>query len=462
MERRIRTWPTRLLARPWLAAFVPINAATSGFGVALPLFILITLHRSWTEVAVAASLFNAAVILASVFWGWVSDHYPSRRNLLLLNYAGFAVLYLLLAEVTSLPALYVLYVLIGVLSPAGASAANLLILEQFDERERAGGYASLQEMSMIGAMAGLLVGYVWLLGHEPLPPLLLVLAALAAASAVAVRLGIAESTRALTVAHVARHPESLASRIIHSPSLRISVPFFPHRPRIGRGSFGRFRRWVREEVHHEIPLIFAAMFLFNLASNLFNIAYVPYLYAIGISSASIFLVNFVNNFAQGLAFPASGNLTGRFGADRLVQRSSYLRSLGYLGVAGFTFIPLASLGYAFLGNALVFGVLGAAIALYSTASSMILFRALKGRDAGSLLGLNSALGGVAAVAGAALSGLLAVSGSFRLTFLVAAGALLASLPLWSAVRVAAGRGSAPAATPPAGRPVAETPVPATS
>jgi hypothetical protein len=34
MERKLRTWPTRLLARPWLAAFVPINAATSGFGVA--------------------------------------------------------------------------------------------------------------------------------------------------------------------------------------------------------------------------------------------------------------------------------------------------------------------------------------------------------------------------------------------------------------------------------------------
>ncbi|HTW76135.1 MAG TPA: MFS transporter, partial [Thermoplasmata archaeon] len=117
-------WGSRLLTRPWLAAFVPINAATSGFGVALPLLILVTLHRSWTEVAVAASFFNTAVIVASVFWGYVSDHYRSRRNLLLLNYAGFAVLYVALAESTSLPTLYLLYVLVGVLSPAGASASN--------------------------------------------------------------------------------------------------------------------------------------------------------------------------------------------------------------------------------------------------------------------------------------------------------------------------------------------------
>ena len=445
MERRLRTWPPRLLARPWLAAFVPINAATSGFGVALPLLILVTLHRSWTEVAVAASLFNAAVIVASVFWGYVSDHYPSRRNLLLLNYAGFAALYLALAETTSLPAIYALYVLVGVLSPAGASASNLLILEQFPESERAGAYASLQEMSMIGAMGGLLVGYFWLLDHQPLPPLLLVLSGLAAVSAVAVRFGIAESPRALTVAHVARHPEGLASRIIHSAAFRISIPFFPKRPRLGSGALRRFRSWLRDEVHHELPLIFAAMFLFNLSSNLFNISYVPYLYALGIGSASIFLVNFANNLAQGLAFPASGGLSDRLGADRLVQRSTYLRSLGYLAVAGFTFVPLAA-GSGFALNAVAFGGLGLAIALYSTSSSMILVRALRNRDAGSLLGFNSALGGLAAVAGAALSGFLAVTGSFRLTFLVAAGALLASLPLWTAVQVASVRRKYP--TPP--------------
>src|SRR5580693_7146849 len=117
MERKLRTWPTRLLARPWLVAFVPINAATSGFGVALPLLILTTLGGSWSQVAIAASLFNAAVIGASVFWGWVSDRYPSRRNLLLLNFVGFAVLYVLMANVRDLTALYGLYLAVGILAP---------------------------------------------------------------------------------------------------------------------------------------------------------------------------------------------------------------------------------------------------------------------------------------------------------------------------------------------------------
>ena len=449
MELALRTWPSRLLARPWLAAFVPINAATSGFGVALPLLILISLHGRWVDVALAATLFNVAVIAASIGWGYLSDRYPKRRLFLMVNFAGFAVVYVLLSWTTSLPLLFGLYTVIGLLAPAGASASNLLILEAFPESERANAFASFQEMSMIGSLVGLLAGYFWLVAHRPLEPLLLVLAVLAAASVVLVWRGVKDPPRLLTPAHEARHPESLASRIRHHAGWHISFPFFPTLPRFSRDGVRRFRRWVGEEVHHELPLILAASLLFNLSANLFNISYTPYLYSVGIGAAAIFLVNVGNNVAQGVAFPFSGNLTSRLGADRIVHSSTYLRSLGYLAVAGFTFVP-AMLGGNFGPNVLAYAVMGAAIAFYSTASSMILFRALTGRDAGSLLGLNSALGGLAAVGGAVLSGVLSVFGSFRLTFIVSAVALLVSLPLWSAAEVAyvrrrAGRASPDAA-----------------
>lgn len=430
--------PNRLLARPWLLAFVPINAATSGFGVALPLLILLPLAGSWSDVALAASLFNGAVILSSIFWGWVSDRYPSRRRLLLLNYAGFAAIYAVLGLVSSLPVLFVLYALVGVLAPAGSNAANLLILEQFPEEARANAYASLQEMSILGSMAGLLVCYFWLLSGRPLGPLLYVLAILALSSVIAVYLGIRESGSRVPVAAVARNSESLTARL-HQTALRVVIPFFPARPQLTVAAWRRFRGWLREEMHHELPLILLATILFNLSANLFNISYVPYLAGgIGLGASSIFLVNFANSLAQGVSFPSSGTLTSRVGADRVVQRASYVRSLGYLAVAGFTFAPFA-LTTAFGVNAIAFAVLGAAIAFYTTSSSMILFRALQGRDAGRLLGLSSALGGMAAVAGAVLSGVLSLIGSYRLTFLVAAGALLVSLPLWSAAQVANAR-----------------------
>ncbi|MHB1434918.1 MAG: MFS transporter [Thermoplasmata archaeon] len=431
----VSRWPRRLVTRPWLLAFVPINAATAGFGVVLPLLILGPLHGSWADVALAALGFNLALIVASFVWGRLSDRYRRRRAFLLLNYGGFAVLYLLLAHLPNLPLLLGVYALIGILAPAGTSASNLLILEKFSESERPRAYASFQEMSIVGSVVGLLLGYFWTLSSDTLLALLTVLAGLAAVSALAVALLVTEPQRKLTTLQVAKHPESLLSRSRALIGFRVPVPFFPVRPRLDRGAIRRFLAWGQREMRHELPLIFGAGFLFNFASNLFNISYTPYLYSVGIGSSSIFLINVSNSLGQGAVFPASGRLSEQMGPDRLVRRATYLRSLGYLAVGMLTLVAVVS--WAAVGiNFVLFGILGVAVALYTTASSLILFRGVQGREAGQLLGLNSALGGFAAVLGAAVAGTLSVWGSYRLVFLVAAGSLLLSLPIWTAATVA--------------------------
>ncbi len=435
MAIALRTWPARLVARPWLLGFVPVNAATSGFGVLLPLLILIPLGGSWADVATAATGFNVAVILSSVAWGHLADRYPGRRGFLAITYGGFAVLYLSLTQIHSLPLLYLVYAGIGLITPAGASASNLLVLEKFSAAERAGAFASFQEMSIIGSVLGLLAGYFWTGAGAALVSLTYVLAALAAASAIALWFGIRDPSRALSTRAVAKHPESLVSRLRVSAALRIAIPFFPRRPKLRPGAFARLRLWAREELHHELPLVMGAMFLFNLSSNLYNISFTPYLYSVGLGASAIFLVNVSNNLAQTFLFPVSGSLSTRVGPDRLVRWSTYVRSLGYLATAGFAFAAVTG-GRAFGANALTFGILGGAIALYTTSSSLILFRGLERRDAGGLLGVNSALGGGAAVLGAALSGVIALFGSFRLVFFVSGAALLVSLPLWTAARLA--------------------------
>ena len=420
MAVSLRTWPGRLVARPWLLAFLPINAATAGFGVVLPLLILITLHGSWADVAIAATLYNSTLILSSVVWGHLSDRYPLRRYFLILNYAGFAGLYALMIHVSSLPSLYALYAVIGAIAPAGASASNLLILEKFTEGERATAFASFQEVSMIGCLVGLLAGYFWTVGNAGLLDLLAVFAALALLSAVAVGVGISEAHRRLTTASVARHPESLLSRLRPATPSHTAVPFFPHRPRLRPEPIRRMRRWAAAELHHELPLIMFASFLFNLSGNLFNISYTPYLYSIGLTAASIFLVNLANNVAQAVGLPAH-----RWPCEPVRDRphralGDVRPGVGYLATAGLTFAVLTRAG-GYGANLAIYALLGGAIAVYTTASTLILFRGVAGREAGSLLGVNSALGGGAAVVGAGLSGILAVVGNFRLVFLVRPG-----------------------------------------
>ncbi len=435
----VRTWPTRLLARPWFLAFVPINAATACFGVALPLLILVSLGGTWSDVAIAATLFNAAVIVSSILWGVLADRFPGRRAFLLVNFGGFAALYAALAFAHTLPVLFGIYAAVGFLAPAGANASNLLILEAFPDAERPNAFASFQEMSILGGIGGLLLGFFWTLDSRPLEPLLIILAALAAASFAAVYFVVQNPRRAESSAAIAKHPEGLVARLHHTGPYRVPIPFFPKRPAAGPGAFRRFARWSREEVRHELPLILAASFLFNLTANLFNISYTPYLYSAGLASSAIFLVNLGNNAAQAVAFPLSGSTTQAQGAQRVVVRATYVRSLGYLAVGAFTLSKFAP-GTSFGANAVIYALLGGAIAFYSTSSSIRLFRALHERDAGGLLGLNSALGGVAAVAGSVLAGGLSVVGSFSVTFLISGVALLASIPLWVASELARARG----------------------
>lgn len=418
-----------------MLAFLPINAATAAFGLSLQLLIL-KAQGSVIEWALAATLFNGALIVSSIIWGYLADRYPLRRRFLLINYVGFAAIYGALYQLTSFNELILLYTLVGVLTPAGVSASNLLILEQFSERERPTAFASFQEISILGSIVGGLVGFFWLQANQLLRPLLLLLVGFALMSAVIVWLGVKDSPRPLTSLTTAEDPAGLISRLRHSVALRSTVPFFPPFPQFQPGVVHRAWRRFREETRQELPLIFGASLLFNLSANLFNVSYTFYLSAVGVSFAGIFLVNVSNSAAQGVLFPLSGSLSKRSGADRLVRSSSLLRCIGYLIVVAFTFDRMFGGALAFGANILVYALMGGAIALYSTASSLVLFRTLHERDAGSMLGLSSALGGVAAIGGAFLSGVLSYYGSYRLTFLIAAVGLLASLPLWAAADAA--------------------------
>ncbi len=429
-----RRWAS-ILARPWLLAFLPVNAATAAFSLSLQLLIL-GAHGSVIQWALASTVYNGALIVSSIAWGYLADRYPLRRRFLLINYLGFAGIYVALVFLTSFSDLILLYTVVGVLTPAGVSASNLLILEQFSETERPTAYASFQEISILGTILGGVVGFFWLEAHEVLRPLLYVLAAFALASAAVVWVGVRDSARAPPSSESLPAATGILSRLRHAVAFRATMPFFTPLPQFQHGMVRRAWHRLRVEARQELPLIFASMFLFSLTANLFNTSYTFYLAAVGISFAGIFLVNVSNSVAQAIAFPFSSRLSTRRGTDRLVRASSLLRAVGYLIVVAFTFDGLFGGSVAFGANVATYGILGAAIALYATASSLVLFRTLHERDAGSMLGLNSALGGAAAIAGAFLSGVLSFYGSYRLTFLVSAVGLLASLPMWAAADAA--------------------------
>jgi predicted MFS family arabinose efflux permease len=80
-------------------------------------------------------------------------------------------------------------------------------------------------------------------------------------------------------------------------------------------------------------------------------------------------------------------------------------------------------------------LIGAAFAFYNTSSSVLLFRSLAAGKQGELLGIYSALTGIAAFVGAIISGYLSYHFGYGATFIIAILLLVGcALSLRSAVR----------------------------
>ncbi|MDE1822180.1 MAG: MFS transporter [Euryarchaeota archaeon] len=415
-----------VVARPWLLVFLPANAAAAGFSVALPLLILLPLHGDVLEVALAVTLYNVAIIPASLLWGVACDRLGVRAPLLLLNYVAFAGVFLVLARWPSLPVLLVVYTAYGFIAPSSAAASNLLILERFPASERPSAFASFSELSTLGNVAGILLGFLLLLRapNSGLFDILYVSSAISLVSAVGVALFVRDAPVLHRRAQLARHADSLVAR------LHLRFPYFPHPP--SRGFFRRAAKWLETEATHEVPLMLAGGFFFGLGSGLFNTSYTPYLASIAVPAAGIFLVNLSNNGFQAALLPFTARACEGERAGGVVQAASWGRVVGYLGAFSLALLPLSFLasGSELGANLLVYGLIGVTFAFYSTASSLLLFRSLEGRNAGSLLGANSALGGLAAVLGSAGSGVVSHLLGFAATFLLGAVCVGCAVPAW--------------------------------
>jgi len=416
-----------ILAGPWLLLFLPVNAALAGFTVILPILILFTYGGSILAVALAQTLYSLLLIPGSLLWGRVCDRIDRRKPLLLFNYLGIAVIFLSMTLLRGLDELLIFYALFGLIAPSGAAASTLLVMERFPPAERPAAFASFQEMSVTGGLAGVVGGFVWVIEVPGnLPAFLFVTVVLAVVSAVMLTTMVPERKTRLARAHIASNPSFLESR------LRMVQVFFLRLPS-GKAWRG-LGRWLQQEATHEVPLVLAAFFLFNLSANLFNTSYTPYLAALGLGVSGIFLVNIANNLGQVFSLPFSAKLSVGDRAGRSVVVSSWGRASGYGIAALLTLLPidLIAMHDGLLAvNLMIYGILGVAVAFYTTASSLLLFRSLEGKSKGAYLGLNSSLGGIAAVLGAGLSGVITYHFGFSVTFGVAMLIMIGVVPAWT-------------------------------
>jgi MFS family permease len=405
--------------KAWVDAILPFNIALGPVGTLIQLLIL-NLHGTVIDVALAITLFNAVGVPAAVVWGFVTDRFHRRKPIIVASYLATAAILVSFLFANTGYLVSLLYAAFSFATSASTTPLNLLVLETERKQKWATAFARFSMVTSIGQTVGLIfsVGWGFFLSLNYLVVPLAILSIVSAALSV---LMIKEPSVVFERQVIALNKPSFFHRILAVPV------FFLRVPRLN--DFKRVFRDIKYELTRQVPILYFSIFMFYLASGIFNTSIVPSLRANNVSNFLIFLVTTVAMLVQIIAFKYAGPYTEKKSPVKAAVGGLVLRSLGY-GFLGVSLYIIS--GVWFLAPVLIFYPLAAGIAysVYYTASNTMVFNTLRGGRQGSSLGVYSALVGVATLVGSLVSGFTSFFLGFSTTFIIAAVCL--GLSAWLA------------------------------
>jgi MFS family permease len=399
----------------WVDAILPFNIAFGPVGTLIQLLIL-NLNGTVIDVALAITLFNAVGVPAALVWGLVTDRFHRRKLIIVASYLATALILVSFLFANTGYMVSLLYAAFSFATSASTTPLNLLIMETERKQKWATAFARFSMVTSVGQTVGLVLSVGWGL-FISLTYLVVPLAVLSVVSAALSVLMIREPSVVFERQAIALNRRSFFHRILAVPV------FFLRVPRLN--DFKRVFRNIRFELTRQVPILYFSIFMFYLASGIFNTSIVPSLEANNVDNFLIFLVTTVAMVVQIISFRYAGPYTERRSPVKASVGGLVLRSLGY-GFLGVSLYVVS--GIAFLAPVLVLYPLAAGFAysIYYTASNTMVFNTLHGGRQGSSLGVYSALVGVATLLGSLASGFTSFFLGYSATFIIAAAFLAVS------------------------------------
>jgi len=309
----------------WVDAILPFYIALGPVGTLIQLLIL-NLQGTVIDVALAITLFNAVGVPAALVWGFVTDRFHRRKPIIAASYLVTAVILVSFFFVNTGYLVSLLYAAFSFATSASTTPLNLLIMETERKKKWATAFARFSMVTSIGQTVGLLlsVGWGFFLSLNYLVVPLAILSIISAALAV---LMIKEPSVVFERQVIALNKPSFFHRILAVPV------FFLRVPRLN--DFKRVFRDIKYELTRQVPILYFSIFMFYLASGIFNTSIVPSLRANNVSSFLIFLVTTVAMVVQMIAFKYAGPYTEKKSPVKATVEGLILRSVcyGLLGVS---------------------------------------------------------------------------------------------------------------------------------
>lgn len=393
----------------WADAIIPFSIAFGPVGTLIQLLIL-NLDGTVIHVALAITLFNAVGIPAALVWGFVADRFHRRKTIIIASYLATAAILVSFLFANTAYWVSLLYAAFSFATAASTTPLNLLVMETEQKQKWATAFARFSMITSVGQTVGLILSIGWGF-FLPLTYLVVLLAILSIVSAILSVLLIKEPKVAFERQVIALNKTSFFHRILAVPVFFLTVPRL--------NDFKRVSRDIKYELTRHVPILYFSIFVFYLATGIFNTSIVSSLHANNVSNFLIFFTTTLAMIVQIVSFRYAGPYTKKKSPVKAAVAGLVLRSLGYgfLGVSLYV-IP----GALFLAPVLIFYPLAAGFAysIYYTASNTMVFNTLHDGRQGASLGVYSALVGFATMLGSIVSGFTSLFLGYSITFIIAA------------------------------------------
>ncbi len=407
----------------WVKSILPLSIATGPVGIIIQLLILNN-HGTVIDVSLAITLFSAVSIPSAIFWGFATDRFHKRKPIIVASSMATSAILILFLFARTLYCVTILYALFSFATTAVTTPLNLLIMETSPKQKWSNTFAWFSMISSIGQTAGLILGTAWssflLLNYLVIP-----LAILSIASAGLSAIMIKEPSVVFERQMMILNKNSFFQRLSTIPYIFLKIPRLT--------DFKRVFRSLKYDLTRNVPILYFSIFMFYIASGLFNTSLVPSLDANKIPSLLIFFIITIVNIVQITSFKFAAPYAEKKSLMSATIFGLTIRSIGYASL-GISFYFVFHMWY--IIPALIFYSLsgGFAYSIYYTASNTMVFNTLNDCHNGSSLGVYSALVGVATMTGSLISGFASFYLGFSTTFIMASICLAGSIWLVSLLR----------------------------
>lgn len=404
-------------SKKWMWFLLPANLTAQGLITVLPLYVIF-LGGDVGEVSITIAAYYGASAFGSIFWGKVIDRFHIRRGVLLVTLFVILLCCIWLYFTKSISVLFVISSVIGFFIVGKNSVTQLLVMESGPKNQWSWLFARTSIISTFGMLAATVIGTISSV-YFNLGPYFLI-------CALSTAIAIAFST-AIKGAEFHLERDSIAHSI---HGLRYSLSniqlVFPKIPELY--DYKHIITIFKGKVSHEIGILFMNTFVFYFGSNMYFTAFTPFLKNLNFSDSSVFLIYMIQTIVMIAIFFVAPRLISKIGEERATSVAYAPRIAAVLIVSLIT--PFL-FGVGIFVLAIVSACLMVvAFSIYSTSTSVILFKSIPQGFEGKYLGVNSSVTGVAVFGGALVMGHLTNLLGYSFSFLVSALILAASFVLF--------------------------------